>query len=330
MQSEEKAIRRLATLYWEGKIPLKDESILFEFISNDANREKYRQWEEEWRLSNEQEPVINRKWKQLQNRIRIRENSSSKTLFKRKIPLWRKLSAAAAIALLLITTSVSIYELTIWNHSEVFTVEAPRGEKSKLCLPDGSTIWINAGSQIQYTNQFNVSDRTVTLTGEAYFDVAKQNNRPFIVKLRDYSIEVKGTKFNVSSYNDEKYVTTSLMEGSVSLQYDGKKYAMKPGEMMKLDVREKTLSLYRTNVSQYQSWTEDSIEYDEISLGELLNRLSRQYDMQIHINPDVDRNKILSVSFNNRESIDDILYSISIVTSIQYKYEHNDIYVSKK
>jgi ferric-dicitrate binding protein FerR (iron transport regulator) len=100
--------------------------------------------------------------------------------------------------------------------------------------------------------------------------------------------------------------------------------------MMKLDVREKTLSLYRTNVAQYQSWTEDRIEYDEISLEELFNRLSRQYNVRIHVNPDVDKNKILNVSFNNRESIDEIVYSISQVTSIQYKYKQNDIYISKK
>ncbi|GHS90738.1 anti-sigma factor [Bacteroidia bacterium] len=331
MQTEEKEIHRLAKLYWEGKIPLKDESVLFSFISNDANREKYIQWEKEWQSSKEKEPLVDKEWQLLQNRIRTRENMTKKTIFNRTIPFWRKIAVAAAIALLLITTAVGVHEWTIRNNREIFTVEVPMGEKSKLYLPDGSSVWINAGSRIQYSSLFNVRNRTIALTGEAYFEVEKQNDKPFIVKLHDYDIEVKGTKFNVSSYENEKYAVTTLMEGAISLRYNGKEFDMKPGETMLIDVQEKTLRLQQSNTTQYHSWTEDRIEFDEITLKDLFNRLSRQYNVQIHIDPEIDLNTLLlSVSFKNRETINEIFYGISKVTSIQYKCKNDTIYVSKK
>jgi ferric-dicitrate binding protein FerR (iron transport regulator) len=331
MQIEEKEILRLAKLYWEGKIPLKDESILFAFISNDANREQYMQWEKEWKSSKEKEPIVDKEWLLLQNRIRTRENSAKKTEVRQAIPLWRKIAAVAALVLLLVTTAVGVHEWTVRNNQEIFTVEVPMGEKSKLHLPDGSTVWINAGSQIQYTSLFNVCDRTVALTGEAYFEVKKQNNKPFIVRLHDYDIEVKGTKFNVSSYESEKYAVTTLMEGAISLRYNGKEFDMKPGETLLIDIREKTLCRRLSNTAPYRSWTEDRIEFDEITLHDLFNRLSREYNVRIRIDPKIDLNTLLlSVSFNNRETIDEIFYGISKVTSIQYKCKNDTIYVSKK
>ncbi|MDR1683393.1 MAG: FecR family protein [Candidatus Symbiothrix sp.] len=331
MQYNENEIRRLAQLYWEGKLPLKDEVVLFEFISsNEVNKEKYRSWEEEWNLLQERDLSLNRKWRRLQNRIWVRENLSEEVAGNRLIPLWKKWSAAAAVALLIISTTIGIHELTLRNNKEIFTVDVPMGQKSKLTLPDGSAVWLNAGSQIQYTGNYNLRNRTLALTGEAYFEVAKQTNKPFIVKLRDYDIEVKGTKFNVSSYNNEKYVSASLMEGAILLRYNNKEYAMKPGETIRLDVETKQLTLHQTNTIQYRSWTEDRLEYGEITLAELFNRLSRQYNVRIHTDAAVDTNKTLCVSFNNRETIDEILYGISKVASIRYKCERNDIYVSKK
>jgi ferric-dicitrate binding protein FerR (iron transport regulator) len=330
IQHEEKEIRRLARLYWEGRIPLKEEAILFEFISaGDVNRKKYGLWEKEWQQSQDKNMEINRKWKRLQNRMQIRKNTSPEIVFKRRVPLWKKLSAAAAIALLVLTTAVGVYNLSVHNNQKVFAVEVPKGEKCKLLLPDGSTVWVNAASKIEYTSGFNTNSRTVTLTGEAYFEVARQENKPFIVKLPDYDIEVKGTKFNVSSYAGEKYALTTLMEGAVTLHCGDKEYIMQPGEMMQLDLQTKQFNRHRINAAQYRSWTEDRIEYAEITLGELFNRLSRQYDVQLHIRPDVDINKTLSVVFNNRETIDEILYGISKVASIRYKRDHNNIYVSK-
>jgi ferric-dicitrate binding protein FerR (iron transport regulator) len=332
MIHEENDIRRLAKLYWEGKISPTDESRLFAFyISNDANREKYVQWEKKWKLSNEKRTVLDKEWQLLQNRIRTRENIDKKAEFSCIIPLWKKIAVAAAIALLLVTTVVGTYEWTVQRNREVFTVEVPAGEKSKLLLPDGSTVWVNAGSRIQYTSLFNIRDRLLTLTGEAYFEVEKQNNRPFVVKLHDYEIEVKGTKFNISSYENEKYAVTTLIEGAILLRYNGKEYEMKPGDMMQLDIQEKKIHLQQANTAQYRSWTEDRIEFDEITLNELFNRLARQYNVQITVDQDIDLNiLLLSVSFNNRETVDEILYGISKVASIKYKCKNGVIYVSKK
>jgi ferric-dicitrate binding protein FerR (iron transport regulator) len=327
MQYEEKEIRRLIILYLEGKISLKDEPVLYEFISNDSNKDKFIQWENEWKLLHKSDSAIDKEWRSLRTRIQTREAIEGK-IHVTRLPVWQKITAAAAVALLVLSATWTVYKMALPENKEIFVVEAPMGEKSKVILPDGSTIWLNAGSQIRYTNDFNIHDRNIELNGEAYFEVKKQTNTPFRVKLREYEIEVKGTKFNISSYENENTVTT-LMEGAIILRYQEKEYAMKSGQMSLFDTRTKVFSMQQTNAGQYKSWTEDRIEYDEITLRELFNRLSRQYDIQIHVDPKINLNSTLRVSLNNKETPSEIFYGISKIISFNFKYENNEIYIFK-
>ncbi len=99
-------------------------------------------------------------------------------------------------------------------------IKAPLGGKSEVTLPDGSHVWLNAGSKIKYLNQFNQNNRNITLEGEAYFKVAKNTKLPFIVKTGDLKIIAVGTEFNVKSYNDEGIIETTLVEGKVTIRND--------------------------------------------------------------------------------------------------------------
>jgi ferric-dicitrate binding protein FerR (iron transport regulator) len=208
-------------------------------------------------------------------------------------------------------------------------VETPLGEKSKVLLPDGSEVWLNAGSRLYYGNNFNRRNREVTLSGEAYFEVAKQTQHPFTVKTKEYDVEVKGTKFNVSSYDNEQFSTTTLMEGSIVLRHFNKEYLLKPGEQMQVDIATHRLYLRSANAQQYKSWTEGRIEYDSISLNELFNRIAREYNLQVHISKDVNTSLILNVSLNNQETPGEILYGLSKITPFKFRYNKTDIYISK-
>jgi ferric-dicitrate binding protein FerR (iron transport regulator) len=328
-QYETEHIRQLATLYWEGKIPIEDEASLFAFISESSdNRAAYALWEKDWRLMNEMREETDYQWRRLQNRMRLRDEVDRK----RETPLWKKLSVAAAVAMLLIAATLGVRELTVGSGGNgLFIAETPAGGKSRLVLPDGSSVWLNAGSQIRYDRQFNMRERTVSLTGEAYFEIAKHTEKPFTVQLKDYEIEVTGTKFNVSAYENDRYATTTLMEGAVTLRCGEAKYDMKPGDMIQLDVQTKSVRKRQTNAEQYRSWTEGRIEFDGITLSDLLQRLSRQYGVQIHTGNEINGDEwLLDVAINNGESIDEILDGISSVTSVRYKRKGNAIYVSGK
>jgi transmembrane sensor len=111
-----------------------------------------------------------------------------------------------------------------WNHKNQTVdlsfceIKAPLGGKSEVTLPDGSHVWLNAGSKIKYLSQFNKHNRNITLEGEAYFKVAKNTKLPFIVKTGDLNIIAVGTEFNVKAYNDEGIIETTLVEGKVTIR----------------------------------------------------------------------------------------------------------------
>ena len=111
------------------------------------------------------------------------------------------------------------------------------------------------------------------LTGEAYFEVTKQSDgTPFVVKTDQYSVLVKGTKFNVSSYPEDISAKTTLLEGSIDILYKGRHIPVAPGELLSLDKQNGSFSRQRVQASQYKSWTEGRVEYDKITLNELAVR----------------------------------------------------------
>ena len=187
MKEQEIYNHQLAIRYFEGRITPSEEEILFRFV-NDApsNERMFRQWEEEWMLSYKLIPEVSNEWKQLQRRMQV-----------------RPIAAIACVLLLSGTYSFYLYRNTETADNR-FALETAYGEKSKLILADGTVVWLNAGSSLQYAGNFNSKNREVFLTGEAYFEVTKQSDgTPFVVKTDQYSVLVKGTKFNVSSYPED-------------------------------------------------------------------------------------------------------------------------------
>lgn len=151
------------------------------------------------------------------------------------------------------------------------TMTTPRGGQYSLVLADGSRVWLNAASSITYPAVFAGQERIVSITGEAYFEVARNPQKPFVVKTTDQTIRVLGTHFNVNAYPDETGVKTSLLEGKVKI---GEKI-LKPGEaFLKGDV-------IATNVSQDVAWKSGVFDFDDVEFAAGLRQLARWYDLEI-------------------------------------------------
>ena len=169
-------------------------------------------------------------------------------------------------------------------------VYVPAGNRTNIQLPDGTSVWLNANTSLRYPMAFAENSREIMLDGEAYFEVTKQSDgTPFVVKTDQYSVLVKGTKFNVSSYPEDISAKTTLLEGSIDILYKGRHIPVAPGELLSLDKQNGSFSRQRVQASQYKSWTEGRVEYDKITLNELAVRLSRKYDVQIHLGDDLER-----------------------------------------
>jgi hypothetical protein len=151
------------------------------------------------------------------------------------------------------------------------TMTTPKGGQYQLTLADGTKVWLNAASSITYPTAFKDKTREVSITGEAYFEVAKNATQPFIVKTREDDIRVLGTQFNVNAYENENATKTSLIEGSIKI--NGK--TLKPGQAFTNG------TIVRTNIDQDIAWKNGSFDFNGLSLEVVMRQLSRWYDVDV-------------------------------------------------
>ena len=151
------------------------------------------------------------------------------------------------------------------------TLRTPRGGQYKLQLPDGSQVWLNAESSIYFPAAFTGNTREVSVTGELYFEIAKNKDQPFIVKTKTDKIMVLGTAFNINSYEDEGAVKTSLLQGSVKV---GDTF-IKPGQAFQDG------KLYQTNVEQDIAWKNGYFSFDNVGIKEMARQIERWYDVKV-------------------------------------------------
>ncbi|OQP61127.1 hypothetical protein A3860_05255 [Niastella vici] len=191
-----------------------------------------------------------------------------------------------------------VYDATAVKGDVLFnTMTTPKGRQYQLQLPDGSKVWLNAASSITYPTAFTGKERSVILTGEAYFEVAKDKSKPFRVNVNNQSqVEVLGTHFNINSYGDDGKIKTTLLEGSVKvISYEGK-VVIKPGQQAQVSSapqpgNKKGIAV-NTNVDleMVMAWKNGSFQFDRTPLSQVLNQLSRWYDVQVvyeHGVPDI-------------------------------------------
>lgn len=323
----EKDIRELAIQYFEGRILRMDEKTLFHYIERNAvHRMNFRRWEKEWTSAHVSDQATQSEWDSLQRKMRTQEAITSILPAKRNV--WRKVAAVAAIVILTAGGTLGIWEtVSALQPDTSFTFEAPYGEKSKMVLADGTVVWLNSGSTLRYSNKFNVANRKVVLDGEAYFEVTKQAGATFVVQTRGYDVVVRGTKFNVSAYPDDSFVATTLLEGAVDLEYNGRQIPMKPGELLRLDVESGKFTRLRVNATQSRAWAENRIEFDNITLQELVARLSRQYDVNIKLDSEKVGEKRFRISLRNRETIGEVMAALQEIIHITVERRGKDIYI---
>ena len=167
------------------------------------------------------------------------------------------------------------------------TMATPKGRQFQLVLPDGTKVWLNAASSLRYPTAFAGSERTVEITGEAYFEVAKLVSSstgqrvPFRVKVNNQTtIEVLGTHFNINSYDDEKTVNTTLLEGSVRIVSGAEKAILKPGQQAQAGASQIKI-VPDANVEKVMAWKNGVFDFQDASLEEVMRELQRWYNIDV-------------------------------------------------
>lgn len=203
----------------------------------------------------------------------------------------------------------------------------PEGKRSSLILADGSKMWINSGTEVEFPSKFDKKTREIYVNGEIYIDVTESEKQPFIVHTTIFDVEVFGTSFNVSAYDDVEETSVVLVEGSVKLNSSGNSVKMIPNEMVK--IKAGNISKKEVDVSLYTSWVKGVFIFDGTPISEVLKKVGRYYNISFSGIADIPDKKIAGKLYLS-ENIDDVLSSISLLTSTTYKRENNDIKLINK
>lgn len=241
--------------------------------------------------------------------------------------------AAVAIVLLGLITVTAYWQGSrqIQSNFSDIVVEAPLGSKTKLTLPDGSTVWLNAGSKMVYSQGFGVSDRRLAFQGEGYFEVEKNDEMPFLVQTHDVNVTVVGTKFNFRNYPEDEEAVVELLEGKVALENQLKEEVVRylsPNEKMVLHKATGEMDITSAKVKEATLWTENILLFDEDLLPDIVRKLERSYHVRIEIeNEDLKQARFYGQFNQLEQNIYDVLDMLSETGKLKYHEEGKVIYL---
>lgn len=250
------------------------------------------------------------------------------TPLRKAFRFWRY---AAVVALLAALSYFSYWQGGVHvkaNFSDI-VVEAPLGSKTKLFLPDGTLVWLNAGSRLTYSQGFGVDNRKLELDGEGYFEVYRNENIPFVVKSKDLEVEVLGTVFNFCDYQEDEEAIVSLLKGKVELNNLLKaenKVCLLPNQRASLNKTNGRINIKTVTASNASQWTNGYLFFDEELLPDIAQELERSYNVKISI----ESAALMQLRFygnliRREQSLNEVLEVLSSTGKIRYRTEGRNV-----
>jgi ferric-dicitrate binding protein FerR (iron transport regulator) len=233
--------------------------------------------------------------------------------------------------------SYLFYNIGQRNMSQAFAmikVEAPQGSTTKMTLPDGTKVWLNAGSRIEYSQGFGVNDRHVQLTGEGYFEVHRNESMPFIVKSPSLNVQVLGTKFDFRDYPSDHSAMVSLDEGSVAVglrsAHDGDyQYRLAPDQRAVLEKRSGNMRIENRSTTD-RLWTDGTIMINGQRLADIAIDLERSYGTRICIeSTELAQTRFYGVFHRKDQSLDQVLATLAATGHMRYAINGNVVRIYK-
>lgn len=307
---------------------------LKDWIAASAENEKYfMQQQEIWFsvISGKEDAKYDKRkaFEQFKNRIADQERNDKMGHKEFRLSIfWRY---AATVAVLCLVSYFSYWRggASVKEGFSDIVVEAPLGSRTKLTLPDGTLVWLNAGSRMAYSQGFGVENRKVELTGEGYFEVQRNEEVPFLVKTNSLLVKVLGTKFNFRDYPDDAEAIVSLSEGKVALSNLLRKENEKllsPNERVILDKKSGKMHIESSIALNSLQWTNGYLFFDEELLTDVAKELERSYNVKIYIASDSLKTFRFYGNFIRREqNVKEVLEALSATRKIHYTIEGRNV-----
>lgn len=247
---------------------------------------------------------------------------------------WGRYASATAAFLAGLVFAGGIAWGLLSNKLSDYTVMTTGGQRAQTVLPDGSKVWLNASTKLIYRNSFWSTDRQIDLSGEAYFEVARDKHAPFIVNTKHIKTCVLGTKFNVRAREEEDRVVTTLLQGSVRMESPrtvNNGYLLKPGQTLNINT-----TTYQAELIEYAEptevllWINGKLKFKQHSLLEITNIMEKLYDLKFVYDDESLKTERFTGEFSTDNLPDEILNVLMHTNHFSYKKEGRIIRLSKK
>ena len=238
-------------------------------------------------------------------------------------------SAAMVLLALVSLLSFRSGRASIQDRMADIVISVPLGARTSTQLPDGTVVWLNAGSRLSYSQNFGINERLIELVGEGYFEVARNERLPFSVTTDHLQVRVLGTKFNLRDYPEDADATVSLAEGSVALLVrtaPEEEFRLRPDQRASLDKQTGRLSVENAEAATATQWTDGRLVYDGESLETIVRDLERNYSITITVSDD----SLLKLHFygaflRQEQSLTEILDALTATSRLAYRQEGRHI-----
>jgi transmembrane sensor len=212
---------------------------------------------------------------------------------------------------------------------EAQSISTPKAGRRPVKLPDGTMVRLNGNSKINFPREFTGGQREVWLEGEAFFEVAPDSTKPFIIRSDDFMVEVLGTSFNYRSIGDEHQKRVAVVTGKVKVKAAGHKPLLLTPELMAVyDVRSNALTAQKFDVKSVTSWKDGILYFHRAPLKVVFNQLENWYDVQIEVSPEVSLKDIYSGEYQN-ETLQNVLYGIGYTSGFEYVIKGKEVKIYK-
>lgn len=307
--------------YLEGNASEKDVQEIFQWIESEAkNRKEFIQYKKLWALTSRSMEDVNAMWNPVSEKISFQK--------KRKLTYSQPWIVAAGfllalgLGMLLQYFLPEKYEEQFVYQSDIF-IKVPLGQMSDIILPDGTSVQLNSGTKLTLSKNFISGDRTVTLEGEAFFDVEKDLAHPFVIKTQSLDFKVYGTSFNIQAYPEDKIVNSTLVMGSMGII--GKNGAeltkLRPGENATFFKDGRNIKVTNVSLDLFTSWKDGLITFRNEKLKDIAKKIERWYNVEIIIQNWQIGDELYMGSILKNKPIDQILEVLALTSSFKYKIE---------
>lgn len=328
-----KSYREIIRRFFSGHFGLKTRSVFYRFLSLESSED------------NEKETAVTEFWDdcvktnpdattiQDWNKVCDSVGLPSLMIRKSKESVWKRvLFPMAAIICVVLSWFVSGAVHSSKDVStEIVSLSTKAGEMKSIMLPDSTIVWINNGTTILYPTEFSKDNRTVYLSGEARFNVAKDATRPFLVKTSDMDIKALGTVFDVRAYPNEKFTSAALETGIIQVTINGtnnESAYLKPNERLMFNRSDDSYKVSTTDAVRSGMWHDGYLVFDDADISTIISAIELKYNVEIAYNSKRLDDGRYTIQYYSDESLEDVLIVLQQLTNIRYSIKGNKVFLN--